>query len=199
MDKTGQVNYYYYYPGYFSDEACEKIFSAVKIKDIAKVDGDQIPKENVRKTQVGFTSETFVYDLICPVIRDANVRAGWNYDITWYEPAQIGEYAVGGHYDWHKDSNGLTYKSQDPNFDGKLRKLSCSVILSDSTEYEGGKFEFASELSPNNIKPEILENSSYSKKGSVIVFPSHVWHRVTPVTSGLRKSCVIWCLGPPFK
>jgi PKHD-type hydroxylase len=199
MNKSGVVNYYYYYPGYFSDAACEKISNSVKTNNVAKVDGNQIPKDHVRKTQVGFTSENFIYDLICPVIQEANIKAGWNYDITWYEPAQIGKYADGGHYDWHNDSNGKTYKSQDPNFDGKLRKLSCSVILSDRAEYEGGNLQFAAECSPNNTEPEILENPSYNKKGSVIIFPSHVWHRVTPVTSGIRKSCVLWCLGPAFK
>ena len=36
-------------------------------------------------------------------------------------------------------------------------------------------------------------------KGSIIVFPSHVWHRVKPVTSGTRYSLVVWSIGDPFK
>ena len=64
MNKSGVVNYYYYYPGYFSDAACEKISNSVKTDNVAKVDGNQIPKDHVRKTQVGFTSENFIYDLI---------------------------------------------------------------------------------------------------------------------------------------
>ena len=36
-------------------------------------------------------------------------------------------------------------------------------------------------------------------KGSVIVFPSFVWHRVKPVTKGVRYSLVMWNLGYPFK
>ena len=36
-------------------------------------------------------------------------------------------------------------------------------------------------------------------KGSLVVFPSFVWHRVKPVTSGTRYSLVIWNLGRPFK
>ena len=35
-------------------------------------------------------------------------------------------------------------------------------------------------------------------KGSIIVFPSFVWHRVKPVTSGTRYSLVAWHLGNPF-
>ena len=36
-------------------------------------------------------------------------------------------------------------------------------------------------------------------KGSIIVFPSDVWHRVKPVTKGVRYSLVVWHLGHPFK
>ena len=36
-------------------------------------------------------------------------------------------------------------------------------------------------------------------KGSIIVFPSFVWHRVCPVKSGERNSLVIWNLGYPFQ
>ena len=36
-------------------------------------------------------------------------------------------------------------------------------------------------------------------KGSIVVFPSFVWHRVQPVTKGTRYSLVIWNLGYPFK
>ena len=41
--------------------------------------------------------------------------------------------------------------------------------------------------------PEILP------KGSIVVFPSHLWHRVKPVTRGTRYSLVVWHLGYPFK
>ena len=36
-------------------------------------------------------------------------------------------------------------------------------------------------------------------KGSLVVFPSHVWHRVCPVKKGSRYSLVIWNLGWPLK
>jgi PKHD-type hydroxylase len=37
------------------------------------------------------------------------------------------------------------------------------------------------------------------ERGVVIAFPSYVLHRVTPITSGTRKSVVIWITGPKFK
>ena len=36
-------------------------------------------------------------------------------------------------------------------------------------------------------------------KGSLVVFPGFVWHRVCPVKSGERNSLVIWNLGYPYK
>ena len=35
--------------------------------------------------------------------------------------------------------------------------------------------------------------------GTMIVFPSYLWHRVKPVIKGPRKSLVGWFLGKPFK
>ena len=37
------------------------------------------------------------------------------------------------------------------------------------------------------------------KKGTFIVFPSFVKHRVRPVTKGIRHSMVLWHLGMPWK
>ena len=38
-----------------------------------------------------------------------------------------------------------------------------------------------------------------SKKGAAIIFPSFYLHRVTPVTSGIRKSFVLWVGGEPYR
>lgn len=35
--------------------------------------------------------------------------------------------------------------------------------------------------------------------GTIIIFPSFVYHQVTPITKGTRKSLVNWSLGFPFK
>ena len=59
--------------------------------------------------------------------------------------------------------------------------------LSDENDYEGGDLVF---------------HTGYAKekanrgKGSVIVFDSRVYHEVTPVTKGTRKSLVCWARGP---
>ena len=87
--------------------------------------------------------------------------------------------------------------AQGEKKENQLRKLSVTINLSDETEYEGGDLEFDSST-PEKIKNIITPNNGKSK-GTVVVFPSFVWHRVKPVTKGTKYSLVIWCCGKPFK
>ena len=54
----------------------------------------------------------------------------------------------------------------------------------------------------NGEKPYDHEEHNVAKdvkdQGSVIVFDSRDWHRVTPVTKGVRYSIVCWTVGPHF-
>ena len=80
-----------------------------------------------------------------------------------------------------------------------MRKLSVTVSLSNPEDYEGGLLEFdlrnIDEINTNNI----IKCKEILPKGSIVVFPSYTWHRVSPVTSGTRLSLVQWNLGPGFK
>jgi PKHD-type hydroxylase len=88
---------------------------------------------------------------------------------------------------------------QDDLINGKIRKLSVTVTLSDPKEYKGGELEFDF----RNLDPDKKRNVKKCKeilpKGSLVVFPSFVWHRICPVKSGERNSLVIWNLGHPFQ
>ena len=72
-----------------------------------------------------------------------------------------------------------------------------TVSLTDPEEYEGGDLEFDFRNEDEASQPRVCEE--IRKKGSVIVFPSFVWHRVKPVTKGIRHSLVCWNLGYPFR
>ena len=116
------------------------------------------------------------------VIRD--VCSHWyGYNLTGFmDGIQYSEYYEdGGHYDWHLDSMGDGIDLQ--------RKLSMTVQLSDPSEYEGGNLELFLGTSPTVVDKE---------KSLGIIFPSFRLHRVTPVTSGIRKSLVLWASGPSF-
>ena len=83
------------------------------------------------------------------------------------------------HYSWHADCGASSY-----------RKLSCVVQLTDKIDYEGG------ELETNDHKGSIIHGK---EKGSIIIFPSFVIHRVHPVTSGIRESLALWVHGPTYR
>lgn len=113
----------------------------------------------------------------------ANRQAGWNFDIPTFEQVQLSKYSGEnkGHYEWHVDCF--------PPKEGVQRKLTCVILLNDPSEFEGGELQF-----------EQLEGENMlTAQGSVIVFPSFIAHKVTPVTKGVRYTAVTWAKGPSFR
>jgi PKHD-type hydroxylase len=162
---------------------CELIIksAAWEKQEIAKVVGNKSgvdPKK--RKTDIVWEPPLSVVGCIADRhIRAANISGGWNYEITNTEHIQIGKYYHGGFYGWHAD---------DPVIQENPRKLSFTLLLNDPKEFEGGKFEFKG-----------LKEQPVLEQGSIIVFPSVLEHRVTPVTEGVRYSAVTWMHGPNFR
>jgi PKHD-type hydroxylase len=79
---------------------------------------------------------------------------------------------------------------------GKIRKLSMTVNLTDETTYEGG--DLMLDFGPHSAKGH-YKISEAREQGTIIIFPSFLYHCVSPVTSGTRYSLVMWSLGDPFK
>ena len=77
-----------------------------------------------------------------------------------------------GHYDWHMDIGPTP-----------PRKLSLTIQLTDPSHYEGCELQF-------NLGTEII--STPKSRGHVIAFAPYMLHRVTPITSGVRKAIVAW-------
>ena len=114
----------------------------------------------------------------------------WNFDLKGIEPIQYGIYSEGGKYDWHVDQGSkIRLKG------GSVRKISMTLFMNNPDEYEGGEFDL--ELFHPEKKPRY--ETFKLKKGSAIFFQSDVWHRVRPVSLGVRKSLVAWYSGPTFR
>ena len=79
-----------------------------------------------------------------------------------------------------------------------MRKLSVTVCLNDFSEYEGGQLELATDERPD-VSRKAHDLRNIATKGTIVIFPSFVWHRVKPVTSGTRYSLVIWNDGKSYK
>ena len=152
--------------------------------------------EKKRKSNIVWMNPLWIYKEIHPLIHQANRDAGWNFQWDWTESCQFTKYKLNQYYDWHTDAGSTPYnKPNDFNSHGKIRKLSATISLVDGSEYEGGDLELDFRNKEEN-DPHTIKN--LRKKGSIVIFPSFVWHRVTPVTSGQRYSLVCWNLGQPY-
>ena len=80
---------------------------------------------------------------------------------------------------------------------GKVRKISMTVNLNNPQDYEGGNLKF--DLGPHFKGERFKVFDDMRTQGSVIIFPSFMYHCVTPVTSGTRYSLVLWLLGKPWQ
>ena len=155
------------------------------------------PDANIRVSSVVWVSNQWLYDTVWPYMEAANNNAGWEYDIVSAESMQITKYPKDGFYSWHCDGNGdhpTAYNQPGNKFiHGHVRKLSMSILLND--DYGGGDFQFL--LSDRG--KQTIRTVELNKAGSIVVFPSYLEHRVSPITEGVRYALVIWFLGPPFK
>tara|TARA_R110000823_G_scaffold315645_1_gene448857 strand:- start:1639 stop:2259 length:621 start_codon:yes stop_codon:yes gene_type:complete len=151
-----------------------------------------------RDSNLVWLDDQWIYNEILSFVKTANENAKWNFEWDWAESCQFTKYKLNQYYDWHQDSWPEAYlESRGVNFVGKIRKLSVTINLTEGTEYEGGDLQF--DFSSPENKENIITVGQARSKGSIIVFPSYQWHRVTPVTKGTRYSLVIWCCGKPFK
>ena len=203
-------NYYWYFKAAIPIKICDEIlkYGQSLEKETGITGADRKRNEHPtaeelkniqkkRKSDIVWLSESWIYKEIQPYIHMANANARWNFQWDFTESCQFTEYKKGQFYDWHCDSNEVPYdRPEEPNSNGKIRKLSMTLCLTEQDEYDGGELEFAFHDFDGNKQPRICEE--IKQKGSIIVFPSFVWHRVKPVTRGIRHSLVCWNLGQPY-
>ena len=177
--------------------------------------------DDIRASRIAWLNDESVYDCIRPFVHAANEEAGWRLDVRQIENVQFTKYALNQHYHWHIDgqcdhnsskvlADNKDYESQgrvmpitetpNPNHVGLCRKISVTVNLSDPNDYDGGDLWLTKHPQDSNINElETFTNPAFRDKGAVVVFPSWVRHRVTPVTRGTRYSAVAWFNGPPLR
>jgi len=202
---------YWYFDKAFSKTECRKIIrhALSKKKSIGRLTGQnkkRLSKEEKdilkksRDSNIVWLNENWLTSKIVPYLRIANQNCGWNFGIDSLEDIQFTIYKKGQYYNYHTDSLIKPYDRPDNvNLHGKIRKLSMSICLSEPSDYEGGNFKMLINDDADPTKLNEFEVKELKPMGSIIVFPSHEWHCVTPVTKGTRYSLVVWFLGKPFK
>ena len=170
----------------FSSEEVDKIVRESEQYSFEKATTVGDNRDSVRKSRIKWLPYDgiweWVIDRLSNQVQEAN-NSIWKFDLSCIlDNIQYTEYeGNGGHYDWHLDigPGGISH-----------RKVSIVVQLSDPTEYEGGILQ---------IKNGTHEFDVPLGKGNVVIFPSFLLHRVTPLTSGNRKSLVLWVGGGHYK
>ena len=165
------------------------------------------PDSKVRNSNVVFSNDAELYEMIHPFVDQANFSAGWNFDIDHTETVQFTKYTTKQYYNWHQDGSYDPYPENHPDlgYRGKIRKISTVISLTDGSKYKGGDFQvdFRDQraVGKKEIKnvQNIMNVEELRQKGTVVVMPSFIWHRVTPVTKGTRFSLVSWSVGKPWR
>jgi len=178
-----------------SKSLCENIMKTAYQRrlELAKIaDGNQVN----RKSYITWYDDKELSTKIFDIIKDINIKTKWNFNLTELEPLQYTIYNLRNFYDWHIDSHTKPYKN------GLIRKLSFTICLNDNelenNNYTGGDFEICLPH-PYHNKNKYFRFRKVFKQGTIIVFPSHIWHKVHPITSGTRKVLVGWVVGKSFE
>ncbi|WP_375196611.1 2OG-Fe(II) oxygenase [Sphingobium sp.] len=179
------------WPSALTGAECDAI---IKRADLCEQQSATVGFAQGQRSDHGYRSSTIswldvyrdkdIVDRLMQFVHSSN-RTNFGIDIAGPYELQFTEYhgRAQGKYDWHQD---IWLESSRP-FD---RKLSVVVQLSDPDDYEGGQFEFFGLQQPG---------ANFAPRGSMLIFPSFLQHRVLPVTKGIRRSLVSWIEGPRWR
>jgi PKHD-type hydroxylase len=190
---VNQTNYYWFAEGFTPEELTEieRLTNILPFQQAVTEGGKQDEGIGLeaRQSMIKWVPQSsefkWIYDKIGMLATTANEEM-FKFDIhSMPEMIQYTEYYATnkGHYDWHMDIGSDGYM--------KHRKISVTVQLSGPDEYDGGDLQIWQGGQYPNTAPR--------GKGNVVIFPSFMMHRVTPVTRGTRKSFVLWLGGGHYR
>ena len=136
--------------------------------------------QDLRTCTVRWLDDPWIRALLWPYVQRASAR-GFQVAVDGRCEMQMVEYRAqtGDQYGWHHDVQWHGQGDVD-------RKISVTVQLTDPQSYTGGDLEFDA----------LTTNADFRSKGTVVLFPSYLRHRVRPVTTGTRRALVAWFSGP---
>ena len=193
-----KVDWQYIYKKEFNDEFCDLILNSCeeKLWADAQVGGNPNKPSGVTDKKIRAVmhqplkmgnwkgQQDFPYLQLADAIQKANSEV-WQLDVDGFNMAIDGPNILRyrteeqGHYDWHLDY-GAAFSN---------RKISFILQLSDPNDYDGCNLE----IMGAPYEPKTKE------RGTLIMFPSYVRHRITHITRGTRYCVVGWVHGPHFK
>ena len=196
--------YFYHLPRAIPAHECEEIIEYGKSlnpkegktsasNSMLSSEEKQEHSEKIRSSKTAFISDNWLKRDLQSIVEYAN--KSWKFNLKYNEDVQFTEYEPRGHYNWHNDSlkNPMNMKNMQ-------RKLSTVVQLSSPEDYEGGDLKFNLRGLDSNTGDTVMSPPpEFKQQGSLVIFPSFLWHKVEPITSGKRYSLVMWTLGENWK
>ena len=162
--------------------------------------GEQQLNEHIRRSNVRFiTKEHSATDVIVHGIFQliefhvSQMNMGLGLHLFPADAFQFSKYDsdIEATYDWHTDADFLDGKNS-------TRKLSVSILLTEG--FEGGDFFIKTGEGIHVFNEEANEEKNLNLTcGDVLVFPSFLKHKVSPVFKGTRYSIVSWIMGPGWR
>jgi len=187
IDTTPDMLNFFYYKEIFNDEEindiiliCEKLDSEINELDYYDISVDTKRRNSVSYLPVN-DETSWIYDKIYDLSVNANREMGWNFNVDGIN--QFMEYNTytnnSGHYLWYSDI-----------VNSNTNKLSVTIHLSLKEEYSGGNTEF-------NCGYEILQPKF--SVGDVVITPSYLPQRTTPILSGVKRTITLNVTGNPLR
>lgn len=166
------------FENFLSREECDFILNKCKeeltLSDAGVYRGASnfIPAKKTRKSSVGWITDLgFLNKRLTTKLRETFNINGM--EVTGLGDYQFTEYKTGDYFDWHKDSTDTIYRDRF-----------ASIVIQLNDIYEGGVLEI------KNVKDELVPIEN--KIGTLYIFNSRLYHRVTTVDTGIRYSLVNW-------
>jgi PKHD-type hydroxylase len=179
---NGHVSSPLVFTGIFSPEECQRIIVLSKTRR-QRSGAMMYARPDIRKSTIAWIEvaddSRWLYEKVWNTFQAVN--RWFKFELSGLvDELQFCGYSVGDSFGWHLDAGGGQTST---------RKLSMSVQLCDDDEYCGGDLEICA----------CTQLEARRRRGTMIVFPSFLAHRVTAVTRGSRSSLVAWAHGPVFK
>lgn len=197
-DRKKSTYPYVFWDNGFSEEEIDQLNNLEKTLSFeqSKIFGQGGLSENndIRRSKINFfvkNNETaWIFDRFNNIIKSINDNF-YGFDLNGYDKIQYTVYNSEneGTYDWHMD----TFLGKNINETEDTRKLTLILMMTEKgIDFVGGDLQM-------NMGTEENALTVPMHKGRIVVFPSFLIHKVTPVLRGIRKSLVIWVEGPKFK
>lgn len=174
---------------YLDSDLCDFIVKEGKKLEISegavyeKNTSNKHQDDSIRKAQTAFFEKGHWVESVVSTALHAINQTTWQARLSSSENIQFGIYGQGEFYNEHRDIDLATPIN---------RKLSITVQLTDPNYYKGGDFVLWS------LEGKELRKDEWRNKGSILVFPSFLKHKVEKVTKGTRMSLVQWYAGPEW-